>query len=42
VNGDVRAGPFVGGAVPMYDSVGGRFSLRVGGMRTDTLSSKIP
>jgi hypothetical protein len=40
--GDVRAGPFVGGAVPAYDAVGGRFSLRVGGMRTETLSSKIP
>jgi len=38
----VQAGPFAGGAVPRYDSVGGRFSLRVGGWRTKTLSSKIP
>ena len=38
----VKAGPFTGYVVPAYDSVGGRFSLRVGGMRTATLSSKIP
>lgn len=38
----VKAGPFVGYTVPDYDVVNGRFSLRVGGMRTETLSSKIP
>ena len=38
----VNAGPFVGYIVPDYDVVNGRFSLRVGGMRTETLSSKIP
>ncbi len=41
-HGRVRAGPFTGYAVPEYDAVGGRFSLRVGGMRTESLSSKIP
>ena len=38
----VHAGPFVGALSRGFDDVGGRFSLRVGGMRTDTLSSKIP
>jgi hypothetical protein len=38
----VKVGPFVGYIVPSHDVVNGRFSLRVGGMRTDTLSSKIP
>jgi hypothetical protein len=38
----VNAGPFVGYIAPDYDVVNGRFSLRVGGMRTETLSSKIP
>jgi hypothetical protein len=38
----VRAGPFVGLLAEGYDDVDGRFSLRVGGMRTATMSSKIP
>jgi hypothetical protein len=38
---EVRAGPFVGYLAAGYDDVGGRFSLRVGGMRTDSMSSKI-
>jgi hypothetical protein len=38
----VRAGPFTGFVVPPHDVVGGRFSLRVGGMRTENMSSKIP
>jgi hypothetical protein len=38
----VRAGPFVGFVSRGYDAVQGRFSLRVGGMRTSSLSSKIP
>lgn len=39
---EVKAGPFTGLIVPAYDVVRGRFSLRVGGMRTESLSSKIP
>jgi hypothetical protein len=38
----VKAGPFTGHMVPEHDVVGGRFSLRVGGYRTETLTSKIP
>jgi hypothetical protein len=38
----VHAGPFVGGLAAGYDDVDGRFSLRVGGMRTASMSSKIP
>ncbi len=37
----VQAGPFTGVLAAGYDDVGGRFSLRVGGMRTATMSSKI-
>ncbi len=37
----MHAGPFVGVLSRGFDDVGGRFSLRVGGMRTETLSSKI-
>ena len=39
---EVNAGPFQGLVPPEYDVVDGRFSLRVGGMRTATMSSKIP
>jgi len=43
VEGDaVRAGLFRGLIAKDYDVVDGRFSLRVGGMRTETMSSKIP
>jgi hypothetical protein len=44
VHGDrVRAGPFVGGIVPRYDVVEGRFRLHVGGYRVPgSLSQKIP
>jgi hypothetical protein len=38
----VKAGPFVGLIARDYDVVDGRFSLRAGGMRTETMSSKIP
>ena len=38
----MHVGPFVGSLAAGYDDVGGRFSLRVGGMRTKGLSSKIP
>jgi hypothetical protein len=37
----VNVGPFVGTLAARYDDVNGRFSLRVGGMRTATMSSKI-
>jgi hypothetical protein len=38
----LNVGPFVGYLATGYDDVNGRFSLRVGGMRTKDLSSKIP
>jgi hypothetical protein len=38
----VRAGPFIGGLAAGYDDVDGRFSIRIGGMRTSTMSTKIP
>jgi hypothetical protein len=38
----IKAGPFTGGLARPYDVVDGRFSLRVGRMRTDELSQKIP
>jgi len=38
----VHAGPFTGNLTRAYDVVDGRFSLRVDGMRTETLSQKIP
>ena len=38
----VHAGPFVGYLAAGYDDFGGRFSLRVGSMRTATMTSKIP
>lgn len=40
----VRAGPFVGGIVPEYDVVDGRFRLHVGALRDKAtgLSQKIP
>jgi hypothetical protein len=37
----VNVGPFAGTLAAGYDDVNGRFSLRVGGMRTATMSSKI-
>jgi hypothetical protein len=37
----VNVGPFAGALAAGYDDVNGRFSLRVGGMRTATMSSKI-
>jgi hypothetical protein len=37
----IQVGPFKGGLAAGYDDVNGRFSLRVGGMRTTQMSSKI-
>jgi hypothetical protein len=38
---EIRIGPISGGIVPGFDDIGGRFTLRAGGMRTETLSQKI-